>query len=236
MLSAIIKLNKEKIRTNFISLKHSEDNSSDYILNICAEANLEYSIKKDDKLKIYIKVKNKKGKYIILNLFAIVVYSVDYEGEEIKIVGSVNFSNDYYSFNQGLVDHINNYWNDPKQQINKDLFKKSDYGYYLDTLLLWNGVPEKIELKPKYILDGKNIYNQDDLYIHIGELFMGNRGYFGNNLDALEDCFRSVKESLQNENFILELRNNERLVSKLGSDYLKNLIEVFNEFGNVIIS
>ena len=40
-----------------------------------------------------------------------------------------------------------------------------------------------------YTLDGSRIHTIDDFYREIGEVVNGPGGYFGQNLDALNDCF-----------------------------------------------
>jgi RNAse (barnase) inhibitor barstar len=43
-------------------------------------------------------------------------------------------------------------------------------------------------MKPVYLIDGEKIHSLDDLYRALGEAINGPGGYFGSNLDALDDC------------------------------------------------
>src|SRR5262245_12196182 len=61
-------------------------------------------------------------------------------------------------------------------------------------------------MKPVYVIDGEKIHDLNDLYRALGEAINGPGGYFGSNLDALDDClyggFGTPKGG-----FVIEWRN-----------------------------
>jgi RNAse (barnase) inhibitor barstar len=64
-------------------------------------------------------------------------------------------------------------------------------------------------MKPTYVIDGDRIAKLDDVYRALGEAVNGPGGYFGSNLDALDDCLYGGFGTPVG-GFIVEWRNSEK--------------------------
>ncbi|TDP88849.1 barstar family protein [Labedaea rhizosphaerae] len=61
----------------------------------------------------------------------------------------------------------------------------------------------------EFLLDCTQVHTMDEMFIALGEAFNGPGGYFGSNLDAVEDCLRSSTRDLNT--VVLRLVNSDRL-------------------------
>lgn len=69
-----------------------------------------------------------------------------------------------------------------------------------------------------YILEGKQITSLESFWQVIGEAVNGKDGYFGKNLDALNDCLRGGFGTPANDDFTFEWRDHEISRANLGYD------------------
>lgn len=84
----------------------------------------------------------------------------------------------------------------------------------------------------RYELDGEQILNMDSFYCALGEAINGPGGYFGSNLDALEDCLRS---SSSDNPFDIVWRRWEPSVEALGGEAVQQVLSVLREYGVQVV-
>lgn len=128
---------------------------------------------------------------------------------------------------------------------NKDIIKKWKSGESIDWRALtigekkeWllaclfdTGLPKGTIPNKDYSVDGSEINDSVDLYCLLGQLFFGDKGYFGQDLDGLDDCFVELKVLPETT---LTIKNHERLASILNmkiDKYFTMLIEIFKGHG-----
>ncbi|WP_284461746.1 barstar family protein [Chryseobacterium sp.] len=89
-------------------------------------------------------------------------------------------------YNQYIVDIFYNWERDVEINWNEidDIETKNNY---LRACYLWNASLFTLKDVKDVYIDGKLINCREDIYYQLGELLIGKRGYFGSNLDALED-------------------------------------------------
>lgn len=232
MLSVIIEQKKNiLIEAKFITISINTIGVSKSVIHLFPK-NIFHELQDfvGNKVTLKILLKNKLDKVIILNKATVLINSIGNNSDSVEIQGNISFSDDYYPYNQELLNHINKYWN--KNIIERSQFELNDYDLYLDTLLLWNGIPESLVVKSHYILDGSVVKNKYDLFIQIGEMFIGNKGYFGLNLDALDDCLSITMKGIMSK-IPLEIKDSDLLSEKIGKDYFDSLVDVFNKYFDV---
>jgi hypothetical protein len=128
---------------------------------------------------------------------------------------------------------------------NKDIIEKWKVGESIDWRALtigekkeWllaclfdTGLPKGTIPKKDYAVDGSEINDSVDLYCLLGQLFFGDKGYFGQDLDGLDDCFVDLKVLPETT---LTIKNHERLASILNKKidtYFTMLIDIFKGHG-----
>ena len=128
---------------------------------------------------------------------------------------------------------------------NKDIIKKWKSGELIDwrTLTIgekreWllaclfdTGLPTGTITNKEYSVDGSEINDSVDLYCLLGQLFFGDKGYFGQDLEGLDDCFVDLKVLPETR---LIIKNHERLASILNrkiDTYFTMLIDIFERHG-----
>jgi len=233
MLSIVFNLKKEKItEVDFVSITEDERDVEKYFIQLFGGLNHSRLIKHSRKeISMRILFSDKFDRLIILNKAYLLIDSIVHENHKsTKIKCSISFSDDYYPFSQDLLDHIYRYWSDGRDSIiDRSNFLPYDSDLYLDTSLLWSGIPESLDFKSSYFLDGKMIRNKFDLFIHLGEIFVGNKGYFGLNLDALSECLSMTMNNLDNK-ILFKIKNKDSLIRILGDDYFCQLMEVLTPY------
>jgi RNAse (barnase) inhibitor barstar len=225
---------KKLLEANFLELRALEIGISKYVIKLFPSDNFfDKGSFLGDQLKLNILFENKLNKLVKLNQAIVWIDSIIQHIEFIEIQCKLSFSDDFYPYNQELLNHLYKYWNgDSKVFIDRSGFTQEDLSLYLDASLLWNGVPESIEVKPRYILDGGDIRNKYELFIQIGEIFIGNKGYFGLNLDALDECLSITMKGLIKK-VSLEIKNGKILSENIGSMYFESLMGILNRFFNI---
>ena len=232
MLSVVVKSNKKTlVDSELIKLEKSKANPSKYIVQAFSKSvsqELDKFIGSTSVLKILMK--DKFNRTVILHQGNALLHSSTNTSDFTDIECSISFSDNYYPYRPDLLNHITKYWGrDLLNPIDRSQFSGEDFCLYLDTTLLWSGVPELLEIKSRYVLDGASIQSKCDLFIHLGEIFIGDKGYFGLNLDALEECFSLTIKGVDSK-IPFELKDGEILSEKIGQSYFDSLTDVLNRF------
>ncbi|MGW7538849.1 barstar family protein [Amycolatopsis sp. NPDC054798] len=79
------------------------------------------------------------------------------------------------------------------------------------------------------VLDGRELPSKDSFYCALGEAANGPGGYFGSNLDALNDCLRSGSGSPPRYSVLWNAAAASRRV--LGDAFVDAVAEVFRDHG-----
>ncbi|WP_406629688.1 barstar family protein [Amycolatopsis sp. WGS_07] len=79
------------------------------------------------------------------------------------------------------------------------------------------------------VIDGKGLSSKDSFYCAIGEAANGPGGYFGSNLDALDDCVRSGSERGPRYSVVWNAVETSRRV--LGDAFVDAVTEIFGNRG-----
>ncbi|MFE3175377.1 barstar family protein [Amycolatopsis sp. NPDC059090] len=77
------------------------------------------------------------------------------------------------------------------------------------------------------VIDGRGLSSEASFYCAIGEAANGPGGYFGSNLDALEDCLRNGSVSGHRYSVVWNAVETSRRV--LGEDFVTAVMEIFGE-------
>lgn len=185
----------------------------------------------DFKLTLKISFRNKQNRIIVLNKAIISFGNIKFFNEnKIDFYALVTYSDDFYAYSQELIDFIFNYWG---KEDNRICFTEKQDELYLDTLLLWHGVSESLIPKNKYIFDCSQIKNEADFFIQIGNEIIGERGYFGLNLAAFEDCLCICASSFK-EKPTFELRNKDSLSNLLGVKFLNSFQNILHRYFQLV--
>lgn len=89
--------------------------------------------------------------------------------------------------------------------------------FYIEACRLWNAQLFIIKKIDEIHIDGELISCREDLFYYLGEYLIGKRGYFGSNLDSLEDFLIDIsKNNTVNTNLIF---NNVANIIKNTSKY-----------------
>src|SRR5687767_12595403 len=124
---------------------------------------------------------------------------------------------------------------------NKEIIKKWKSGESIDwrelttdekkewllACLFETGLPKGIIPIKDYTIDGSEVNNSVDLHCLFGQVFFGDKGYFGQNLDGLHDCFIDLKVLPETT---LTIKNHEKLANILNEKfdtYFTDLINIF---------
>jgi hypothetical protein len=86
------------------------------------------------------------------------------------------------------VDDIINRWKHGESIDWRSLSTKGKRTY-VKACLKWSDLPSKAIKTGSYILDGAEVKKEIDLYCLLGEVFIGERGYLGQDLHGFYDCF-----------------------------------------------
>jgi RNAse (barnase) inhibitor barstar len=129
--------------------------------------------------------------------------------------------------------------------LNKDIADKWNNGETVDWRLLnihekkeWllaclfrTGLPKGTLEKREYIINGDEVQDPVDLYCHLGHIFIGDKGYMGQDLDGLDDCFVDLKVT---PGATLIIKNHQSLaltLNKTLDNYFSMLVDILKEHG-----
>lgn len=102
---------------------------------------------------------------------------------------------------------------------------------WLLACLVTTGLPKGRIPNKDLTIDGSEINDSADLYCLLGQVFFGDKGYFGQDLDGLDDCFVDLEVLPET---MLTIKNHERLSSILNRKtdmYFSMLIDIFKGHG-----
>ncbi|WP_415646641.1 barstar family protein [Stackebrandtia soli] len=95
--------------------------------------------------------------------------------------------------------------------------------------------PVRCGTDPVVEVDGRTMLSRAGMYCALGEAVNGPRGYFGCNLDGMDDCLRSTVGG--NVPFRLVWRYFETSRRFVGTDYVERTVEILREHGvDVVIT
>ncbi len=185
------------------------------------------SIKKNELLEIEVVFKNTVYSRLEFRVF---------RNLEVGPITSLTGYSDLSFYSQDVVDIFFAWGN--KTKLNwRNLTIKKKKGW-LVACLYWSGVPKSIKQEINFTLDCLKVGSSTDFYCLLGETFVGERGYFGQNLDGLEDCISAIQIDKSSSPSIV-FENFDRLkiiLDKKMAKYTETVIEIFQSHGfNTII-
>jgi RNAse (barnase) inhibitor barstar len=124
-------------------------------------------------------------------------------------------------------------WNND-ENIDWRQLTKEGKGEWLLACLFTTGLPNGTLEKKDYKIDGDEIKEHVDLYCILGQTFMGEKGYMGQDLDGLHDCFLDLKVL---PGTMLTIKNHDRLASVLRKrfdNYFEVLVDTLKEHGLIL--
>ena len=107
-------------------------------------------------------------------------------------------------------------------------------GEWLLACLFTTGLPKGTIPKTDYLINGDEIYDPVDLYCLLGQVFFGERGYMGQDLDGLHDCFIQL-EVLPGTT--LTIKNHIKVMTVLRKrfdNYFDVLLDTLKEHGLIV--
>lgn len=218
----ITKFNNFKLKN--IKIRRNENTISDYLSLEFLEQNLDTDIVIQNRNIIKIKLINKNKKIINYTklLFINENSYFDRNGNVVEMFGFLRSMKDSRVFHQFDFDIFNNW----SKGIEYDLIKISDEDFKLQYLLccfLWNFDNFKLNQNTKILIDCFFVKSDLDFYFLLGKGLYGDRGYFGSNLDSLEDIiidFHRDNEYSLIKRYSIEFLNYENLEKYFDLDLL----------------
>ncbi|MEJ5104991.1 barstar family protein [Chryseobacterium sp. MYb328] len=126
------------------------------------------------------------------------------------------------SYNQFIVDIFYN-WNN-SIEIDWTKIKNLEIkGAYLTACYLWNHNIFEVKNINEVYIDGRLIENDEDLYYYLGEQLIGKRGYFGSNLDSLEDYLIDIVKNNEINTAII-FDNTDIIIQNTSKYYFETLV------------
>src|SRR6267154_4591896 len=113
------------------------------------------------------------------------------------------------------------------ESIDWRILKDNEKREWLLACLFATGLPKGTMAIKNYTIDGGQVKNSIDLYCLLGEVFFGDKGYFGQDLDGLDDCFADI---IILPGTKLTIKNHERLASTVNKEittYFTMLTDIF---------
>lgn len=225
-----IELNNKYCGINYINLKRNENIIQDKLLLKIDKAyrqDILDQIEDDGKLSIYVESRNN----IPFCLYEI-TFTTDYiylleEGDNIEeifleVIMSNHESALSNSYNQFIVDIFYN-WNNGIEidwtKIKNLEIKKA----YLTACYLWNYNIFEVKNINEVYIDGRLIESHEDLYYYLGEQLIGKRGFWGSNLDSLEDYLIDIVKN-NKINTIIIFDNTDVIIQNTSKYYFETLV------------
>ncbi|WP_267401524.1 MULTISPECIES: hypothetical protein [unclassified Chryseobacterium] len=94
---------------------------------------------------------------------------------------------------------------------------------YLGACYLWNSYDYVIENKGDINIQGELINCSEDLYYYLGESIMGKRGFFGSNLDSLDDFLIDLCKNNTIDNCII-FNNTETIINNTSKYFFETIV------------
>lgn len=196
-----ILLNDRYFGINYINLKRNENVIEDKLVlrvNEANKLNILDQIEHQGRLTVFVESKKKKKNCLYdITFITNYIYQDEEHIDDDEILVDVVMSNNISArniYNQFVVDIFYN-WSknseiDWSQIINLEM--KSSY---LDACYLWNFQLFTIIDNSEVHIQGELINCTEDIFYYLGEKLIGARGYFGSNLDSLEDFLIDVAKN-----------------------------------------
>lgn len=139
---------------------------------------------------------------------------------------NVNYLN-YYSY-------IMYMWNN-RENINWTNLSYSRKKIWLQACSDYS-LKKTIKIQSNIVVNCHNIKDIPSLYCCLGEAFLGEKGYIGSNLDALDDCLIDIKHKnisilFNNSNQLIQALNTPKNKEKYKDDYISILLDIFTKHG-----
>lgn len=227
-----IYISKKKVfNCEYISIE--EDYSSDldniYFKNI---KNLSNACEVKDSLEVICKISNKNNEESILSIFTLIPkkeIKINKEPSGFMIVCDVEYSEDYYFYDQSLIDLFYFWNNDFYRNI-----KKNERIYNLATLI-YSGIPDSISGNKIVNIKGNEINNIFHFFNIIAEELIGEKSYIGSNLDSLHEILKNNKT---NNSITINFFQHKNLSDTLDHHREKYFEEIKNIFleNNVVVN
>lgn len=134
-------------------------------------------------------------------------------------VNMMNNSNEALGgvYNQFIVDIF--YTWSQNNEIDWSMINNNRKRDYLQACYLWSGKRLKINDISAIFIKGESIKCEEDIFYYLGDFFFGKRGYFGSNLDSLED-------------FLIDIIKNNEIKTKI---IFKNIDLIINNTSNYFV-
>ncbi len=164
----------------------------------------------EDYSEAEIKILFHDKEYIVFN------FEIEhYESKGNQLVLYTNLDLPAYLYDQSVINVF--HLIDKNEKLNWRSLSVTDKKGWLRTCLFLNGLPKKIQ-SGSLVIDCSEIHQQIDFYCLIGEVLVGSKGYFGQDLDGFADCLIESYASfvLDDERKIifLNFENLEKVFSK----------------------
>ncbi|MFZ4932071.1 barstar family protein [Chryseobacterium sp. Mn2064] len=197
-----ILLNNKDLGISYIKLTRNENIIEDQLLmkvNGFYQQDILDLIEYKGDLSIEVESKNSEAFSLYKTTFITnYIFALDEDEVNEDIVLNVNMMNNESilggGYNQYIVDVFYNWDNGIEIDwltIKNVEMKKA----YLTACYIWNYSLFEMKKISEVHIDGKLINCTEDIYYQLGELLMGKRGYFGSNLDSLEDYLIDIQKN-----------------------------------------
>lgn len=189
---------------------------------IFVKADIQSEVEINDKLHLYVYIKNKKGEKQVYRSLEILVLDYDYTSNDFSLEVLITNCFDQI-YEQGVVN-VFKFWDlnlEARLAFKNEKFSSENY---ITACMLWGGV-QKIELKPKNIvIDLSVVTSIHDLFYLLGKEIVGFKGYIGYDLHTFEDC-------------LISLNNKESVSVKFINDRISDpyLLDVFKWVRKILI-
>jgi hypothetical protein len=135
----------------------------------------------------------------------------------------------YNDYNQAYLDVFKKWSNNEKIEW-RNLVNRKKKETLLRCFAIYGGLRNKNKFKDKYIVDFDFVKEEIDIYCLLGEVFFGNKGYMGTELNSFIDCLIFYKFEKINElsKIVLEIKNYKKFLHK--KSMKQNIDNIISEF------
>lgn len=188
---------------------------------------------KVSRLEIRVSLKNKNDKTLNtlyeVSLFGFKPFMTELDNT-LCLKSKINFSDDYYLYDQNVVDLLYSWVYENPIRLNKYIITTELYNF---TSLIFSGTRKFDKYNNEIIVKGKEITNYIHFYNVLAYSMLGYKKYLASNLDALYDSLSKNKELFKlkkNRIIISDYSILESTLDMYKENYLKNILTIFKEF------
>ncbi len=143
-------------------------------------------------------------------------------------IGPMEFLCDFIpqSYNQEVINIFKDW--DNNNPIHWQSLPVKMRNAWLVACLYWSGLPKQLK-KDSFVVQGPLVKDEPDFYCLMGEVFFGERGYFGQDLDGLDDCMVGFSGG-QSQNPTVTFKDSDRLMKTLENTrekYFETIVKIF---------